>query len=67
MTDLTAPLTAQLTAGHLAETMAALEACLTAPPLDRRPTVLKVGVDLGTAYTVLVALDESDRPLAVAQ
>ena len=28
------------------------------------PTALKVGVDLGTAYTVLLALDEHDRPLA---
>lgn len=27
---------------------------------------LKVGVDLGTAYIVLVVLDENDRPLAVA-
>jgi ethanolamine utilization protein EutJ len=50
----------------LERTMAALEAALTAPPLTRPPTVVKVGVDLGTAYTVLVALDGDDRPLAAA-
>ena len=31
-----------------------------------RPAMVKVGVDLGTAYTVVVALDEQDRPLAAA-
>jgi ethanolamine utilization protein EutJ len=30
------------------------------------PTRVKVGVDLGTAYTVIVVLDEHDVPLAVA-
>lgn len=30
------------------------------------PGALKVGVDLGTAYTVVLALDEQDRPLAGA-
>ena len=30
------------------------------------PPKVKVGVDLGTAYTVVVALDEQDRPLAAA-
>ncbi len=50
----------------LTATMAALEAALTCPPLAEPPRVIKAGVDLGTAYTVLVALDEHDRPLAAA-
>jgi ethanolamine utilization protein EutJ len=50
----------------LRATMAALEASLTAPALPEPATVVKAGVDLGTAYTVLVALDEHDRPLAAA-
>ena len=50
----------------LAEVMAALEQVLEAGPLTERPTRIKAGVDLGTAYTVLVALDEQDRPLAAA-
>jgi hypothetical protein len=35
-------------------------------PSSVTPTMVKVGVDLGTAYTVVVALDEQDRPLAAA-
>ncbi len=36
-----------------------------APPLNLRPDArLKVGVDLGTAYLVLVVLDEDGTPLA---
>ena len=46
--------------------MAALDAAVVAPPLGERPRLVKAGVDLGTAYTVLVALDADDRPLAVA-
>lgn len=49
----------------LARTMAAVEAAVTARP-PARPTRVKVGVDLGTAYTVVVVLDERDVPLAVA-
>ena len=33
---------------------------------DGAAELVKVGVDLGTAYTVVVALDEHDRPLAGA-
>ncbi|HEX2809251.1 MAG TPA: ethanolamine utilization protein EutJ [Kineosporiaceae bacterium] len=54
----------------LAATMADLDAVLQgnpgAGPLPDPPRELKVGVDLGTAYTVLVALDGDDRPLAAA-
>ena len=50
----------------LAQTMAAVEAACTSGPLADAPVVARAGVDLGTAYTVLVALDEEDRPLAVA-
>src|SRR5664280_1206099 len=46
--------------------MAALEAAIVAEPLTERPDRIKAGVDLGTAYTVLVALDGDDRPLAAA-
>lgn len=49
----------------LARTMAAVEAAVTAGP-ETPPPRVKVGVDLGTAYTVLVVLDEHDRPIAVA-
>lgn len=50
----------------LAETMARLEAaCASGSPAEP-PQAIKAGVDLGTAYTVLVALDERDQPLAVA-
>lgn len=51
----------------LARAMAALEAVESAPgeaPPAGKPA--KVGVDLGTACTVLVALDRDDRPLALA-
>ncbi|MFN8098663.1 MAG: ethanolamine utilization protein EutJ [Dermatophilaceae bacterium] len=37
-----------------------------AGPVGPVTGALKVGVDLGTAYTVVVALDEEDRPLAGA-
>jgi ethanolamine utilization protein EutJ len=50
----------------LAATMAALEAAIDAGPLAEPPAAVKAGVDLGTAYTVLVALDAQDRPLAAA-
>lgn len=50
----------------LAETMARLEAACAAGSPAEPPQALKAGVDLGTAYTVLVALDEHDQPLAVA-
>ncbi len=53
-------------AADLAATMRALEASIGAPALAEPPTSLKVGVDLGTAYTVVVALDGDDRPLATA-
>jgi ethanolamine utilization protein EutJ len=53
-------------AQDLTATMAALDAALHAGPLAAPPTAVKAGVDLGTAYTVLVALDEHDRPLAAA-
>ncbi len=46
--------------------MAALDASLVSAPLTQRPDPIKAGVDLGTAYTVLVALDGNDRPLAAA-
>jgi ethanolamine utilization protein EutJ len=46
--------------------MAAFDDALRATVPDRPPAGLKVGVDLGTAYTVVVALDEEDRPLAAA-
>ncbi|ABL83525.1 MULTISPECIES: ethanolamine utilization protein EutJ [unclassified Nocardioides] len=50
----------------LRDTMAALEAAMVSTPLDRPPTLIKGGVDLGTAYLVMVALDADDRPLAAA-
>lgn len=50
----------------LRDTMAALDAAMLSTPLETAPTVLKGGVDLGTAYVVLVALDAHDRPLAAA-
>ena len=46
--------------------MRALEAAIASEPLTERPGQIKAGVDLGTAYTVLVALDGEDRPLAAA-
>lgn len=50
----------------LQEAMAALDAAMVSTPLDAPPAVVKAGVDLGTAYTVMVALDADDRPLAAA-
>lgn len=50
----------------LPDTMAALDAAMVTTPLDAPPTTVKGGVDLGTAYVVLVALDADDRPLAAA-
>ena len=56
-----------MSTASLARTMAAVEAALSAGPRPSSPPrVVKVGVDLGTAYTVLVVLDEHDAPLAVA-
>ena len=55
-----------VTVTRLESTMAALDAALVSEPLTERPDQLKAGVDLGTAYTVLVALDGNDRPLAAA-
>ncbi len=52
--------------GSLTRTMAAVEAALGAGAPAVAPARLKVGVDLGTAYTVLVVLDEHDVPLAAA-
>ena len=46
--------------------MRALEAAIVSEPLTERPDRIKAGVDLGTACTVLVALDGDDRPLAAA-
>jgi ethanolamine utilization protein EutJ len=46
--------------------MASFEAAITAHSVAEPPSELKVGVDLGTAYTVVAALDGDDRPLAAA-
>ena len=51
---------------RLRRTMAALEAAMGGAPLARTPGAMKAGVDLGTAYTVLVVLDAEDNPLAAA-
>ncbi len=50
----------------LQDTMAAFDAALVSTPLAEPPLMVRGGVDLGTAYVVLVALDEDDRPLAAA-
>ena len=50
----------------LARTMAALDAALVAGPPAVPPERVKAGVDLGTAYTMVVVLDEHDEPLAAA-
>lgn len=50
----------------LSRTMAAVEAAVASGPVAEPPARVKVGVDLGTAYTVVVVLDEHDCPLAVA-
>lgn len=55
-----------MTAAGLQSAMKALEAAIVSEPLTERPDQIKAGVDLGTAYTVLVALDGNDRPLAAA-
>jgi ethanolamine utilization protein EutJ len=52
--------------GTLADAMAALDAVMGQDPLDDPPALVKGGVDLGTAYMVMVALDADDRPLAAA-
>lgn len=54
-----------MTGPSLARTMAAVEAAV-GSHRDQPPGRVKVGVDLGTAYTVVVVLDEEDAPLAVA-
>jgi ethanolamine utilization protein EutJ len=46
--------------------MAAVEHALTTGTPQRHPEALKVGVDLGTAYTVIVVLDDNDEPIAAA-
>lgn len=52
---------------HLAATMTAVADVMTSTSgPDTPPGLVKVGVDLGTAYTVLIALDADDRPLAGA-
>lgn len=50
----------------LSRTMAAVETAVVSGPLAEPPARVRVGVDLGTAYTVVVVLDEHDSPLAVA-
>ncbi len=50
----------------LGAAMAAADAAMGAEPLAAPPQQLRAGVDLGTAYTVVLALDEHDRPLAGA-
>ena len=55
-----------MTGTRLQAAMAALEAAIVSEPLTERPDRIKAGVDLGTAYTVLVALAGDDRPLAAA-
>ena len=59
-------MTGTMTGTRLEATMAALDSSLVSAPLTQRPDQIKAGVDLGTAYTVLVALDGNDRPLAAA-
>ncbi|KAB7744174.1 ethanolamine utilization protein EutJ [Nostocoides sp. F2B08] len=53
-------------APRLRDAMAALDASMVPTPLDTPPVLVKGGVDLGTAYVALVALDADDRPLAAA-
>ena len=55
-----------MSTSSLARTMAAVDAALTSGPPATLPTAVKVGVDLGTAYTVVTVLDQDGRPLAVA-
>lgn len=46
------------------ERIARLEAAIKSPAKARPGAVLKVGIDLGTAYIVMVVLDSSNAPLA---
>lgn len=55
-----------MSTSSLARTMAAVDAALTSGPPATLPTAVRVGVDLGTAYTVVTVLDQDGRPLAVA-
>ena len=55
-----------MSAPSLARTMVAVEAALTSGPPASRPDTVKVGVDLGTACTVVTVLDGHGRPLALA-
>lgn len=55
-----------MTSPSLAEALWALEASSGSGRPDALPQALKAGVDLGTAYAVLVVLDGDDRPLAMA-
>jgi ethanolamine utilization protein EutJ len=55
-----------MTVTGLAGVMAAVDAALVAGRPPTLPDSLKVGVDLGTAYTVVVTLDGDDRPLGAA-
>ena len=55
------------TPGELDATMAEVVSALAGRArLPERIDQVKVGVDLGTAFTVIVALDAQDRPLAAA-
>jgi ethanolamine utilization protein EutJ len=51
---------------HLDEWMQATEAAMTGAPSEPVTGRIRVGVDLGTAYTVVLALDESGWPLVGA-
>lgn len=62
MTTVTVPPSSQ----GLGATMQALASAMTGSRLAEPPARLKAGVDLGTAYTVLVVLDDEDEPLAAA-
>lgn len=55
-----------MSTSSLARTMAAVDAALTSGPPSTPPTAVRVGVDLGTACTVVTVLDQDGRPLAVA-
>ena len=48
-------------------TMAAAAAALRSPQPIAASVPIRVGVDLGTAYTVIVVTDEAGHPLAAAQ
>lgn len=55
-----------MTTSTLRDTMAALDSAMVGSPLPERPVAVRSGVDLGTAYVVLVSLDAADQPLAAA-